>query len=106
MRAIAPYDDEVARISIVYGGRQNEPAAIAQAYGARQEYQKDVISRLARAETDPTKRGELLTRLCDLSADTCDRLGEHLVDTGDTAGAVRVYEKLLKEGRTRSRRAM
>jgi hypothetical protein len=100
-QSIAPYDGEVARIAVVYGDKQKDPKAVAAAFALRKDYTVSALRRIARAESDPTLRRPTLERLCELSADECDKLADDLVVAGENAAAVKQYERLLSDARDR-----
>lgn len=102
LHSIAPYDEEVARVTILYGSKDKDAQAIAEAYGARKDYDLSVLRRLAAAERGrPERRLPHLQRLCEASVDECFELGDELAVSGDEAGAVRAYEHALKGARDR-----
>jgi hypothetical protein len=99
--SLAPYDEDLAIVSLVYQGKNRDPKALAAALGARKDYSIAVLQRLAYVEDDRAARRALHERLCELTADECAILGEELSFDEEHEAAARAYERALAAARDR-----
>ncbi len=84
--------------------RYGEPpplAALEEVFGPVAEYDQDALWWLADVaeKSDPAAFKALAGRMCDMSADDCERLAQYLVDHQEPEEAVKVYERWLARGR-------
>jgi hypothetical protein len=100
LRAVAPYDQNIAAMALNRTGKSEDAAAVTEAMGLRKEYTLSVMRRIART-AEKAERRKTLATLCDFSADDCPALGAELVAAGDTAAAVKAYERALAGARDR-----
>jgi len=102
VRALAPYDEEVARVAIVYGGKRDDPKTIAEVYGPKMDYSLVALGRLAHAEmARPAERRPILEQMCKIAADECVHVAEDFAEAREDGPAVEMYEKALAKARNR-----
>lgn len=101
LNAIAPHRFHVAQAHLEAAhGRPGRARAALDAFGPRMEYDLRAMRRAewsADWDSDRELHRSIRSRMCEISPDECFTLGHLLVEMGDEAAAVQVYERALSD---------